>query len=623
MPLIPRLDPITTNPLHRSDVISWDEYVDRYIFEAYSGQTVDFDVDTILNGANGLNSYLRLFDEQGNQLSANDNAAAPGETATNFDAYLRYTFSKTGKYYIVVSNNTNMQYRLSGGNTIPGGANSIGSYRLTVQQPFRNTIDGDDTLREAIALDDRRTEGRVISDETDVDMVAYTVLSDGATVSFISDTFSPSPNSSGLRICLRLFDATGQQLAMRCEASDAKENALFYTFPKAGNYYVGISSINNRTYDPITGAGDVPDGLNAVGTYNFRIRNYGPDYNDEIREAPLSFIGFKQKFVLILDSDVDVQSLYITAGQVVDFNVDTAKDDGNSWDPLLRLFASDGTELASNDNAKAIGESELTQDSYLRYSFSLTGYYYIGISFAKNSAYDVLTGGGDVPVTEHTQGLFTWSSSLAGTDTTTPILALAISAASVPESSQSVTAVVTRLNSDTNSPLSVYIASNDVNSATVPAMVTIPAGQTSVSFPITVQHDLSRGTRLVTISAIADSYNAIHGLLRVADSDGQTHNKQLPADTNADGLVTAMDALLVINYLNSNAESDMPANGSLMLDVNADGLWTAMDALLVINHLNSPAQAEGEPVAVDLEFETPGQLGLPRRPRSIARISVV
>ncbi len=66
-------------------------------------------------------------------------------------------------------------------------------------------------------------------------------------------------------------------------------------------------------------------------------------------------------------------------------------------------------------------------------------------------------------------------------------------------------------------------------------------------------------------------------------------------DTNQDGLVTALDALLIINRLNADAPAD-ELDFDAMYDINKDGVVTPVDVLLVINELNASDQvsAEGE-----------------------------
>ncbi len=76
------------------------------------------------------------------------------------------------------------------------------------------------------------------------------------------------------------------------------------------------------------------------------------------------------------------------------------------------------------------------------------------------------------------------------------------------------------------------------------------------------------------------------------------HNAKLAGDVNDDGVVTANDALIVINDLNVNLPRLMGANETIgaLVDVNNDGAATALDALMVINSLNGDS-GEGERVA--------------------------
>jgi hypothetical protein len=61
----------------------------------------------------------------------------------------------------------------------------------------------------------------------------------------------------------------------------------------------------------------------------------------------------------------------------------------------------------------------------------------------------------------------------------------------------------------------------------------------------------------------------------------------LRTDVSGDGLVTPLDALLVINRINQSGEGEsMP---SLREDVNGDGQVSPLDVLLVVNQLNSGA----------------------------------
>ncbi|WP_164101631.1 tandem-95 repeat protein [Candidatus Laterigemmans baculatus] len=82
-------------------------------------------------------------------------------------------------------------------------------------------------------------------------------------------------------------------------------------------------------------------------------------------------------------------------------------------------------------------------------------------------------------------------------------------------------------------------------------------------------------------------------------------------DTNADGSVSPIDALRVINLLNrqngSPAVRDLPAPPDYY-DVNGDGLVTPLDALVVINHLNrNPAASEGESLQAEGGLQAEGE----------------
>lgn len=81
------------------------------------------------------------------------------------------------------------------------------------------------------------------------------------------------------------------------------------------------------------------------------------------------------------------------------------------------------------------------------------------------------------------------------------------------------------------------------------------------------------------------------------------HNAVLPWDVNGDGMVTPLDVLIVINYLNSRPGDDsLPAvaiEPPQYYDVDHDGRCTAADALRVVNYLNADAT---QPAAAEPPF---------------------
>ncbi|MEE2934360.1 MAG: dockerin type I domain-containing protein, partial [Planctomycetota bacterium] len=88
------------------------------------------------------------------------------------------------------------------------------------------------------------------------------------------------------------------------------------------------------------------------------------------------------------------------------------------------------------------------------------------------------------------------------------------------------------------------------------------------------------------------------------------HNNVLPADTNIDGEVTPLDALLVINTLGTMDDSSDSLNRDriTLTDVNRDGQVTALDALQVINYMSRQREnGEGE-ATVSLAWVTEDQV---------------
>ena len=74
------------------------------------------------------------------------------------------------------------------------------------------------------------------------------------------------------------------------------------------------------------------------------------------------------------------------------------------------------------------------------------------------------------------------------------------------------------------------------------------------------------------------------------------HNYDSPLDANDDGLIVPLDALIIINKLNTEGSHELSAPGDaypapgagMYWDVNDDGWVSPVDALLIINHLNNP-----------------------------------
>lgn len=121
-----------------------------------------------------------------------------------------------------------------------------------------------------------------------------------------------------------------------------------------------------------------------------------------------------------------------------------------------------------------------------------------------------------------------------------PFVNLAVTLpASATEGSAPVTGTVTASPAPASN-LSVTLTSSDTSEATVPATVTILAGQTSVTFPLTIVNDaLLDGTQSVTITATGAGYAAGSGTIAINDNETATLTVTAPASaTEGVGTVT-------------------------------------------------------------------------------------
>ena len=98
-----------------------------------------------------------------------------------------------------------------------------------------------------------------------------------------------------------------------------------------------------------------------------------------------------------------------------------------------------------------------------------------------------------------------------------------------------------------------------------------------------------------SVVALADIHYGFNSVVIVdpnAGTDGDGEGE--PLDVNEDGHITPLDALLVINYLNTGGPTTFTYAPPTRLDVNGDRFVSPIDALMVINHLNNHGEGEGE-----------------------------
>ena len=186
-----------------------------------------------------------------------------------------------------------------------------------------------------------------------------------------------------------------------------------YTFTTAGTYTIGLGVVNtgDTTIDSALLVDNVsltPNGVHLVNLASEQTVNninFGSKAISVLAE-PNDTIGLAIATGLNLISpgsfkdsgaigdnpnvapglDVDFLQIQLNAGDQVTIDIDTAGLN-SSLDSVVRLFDASGNQIAFNDNAAASGETSAL-DSYLEYTATVSGTYYIGVSGSGNSSYD-------------------------------------------------------------------------------------------------------------------------------------------------------------------------------------------------------------------------------------------
>jgi hypothetical protein len=139
------------------------------------------------------------------------------------------------------------------------------------------------------------------------------------------------------------------------------------------------------------------------------------------------------------------------------------------------------------------------------------------------------------------------------------------------------------------------------------------SGTVTVAIPADAAHDGAGAGNLASVSA--DNC--------VEYTAPSFHNPDSPCDVNRDGIIEALDVLLIVNYINAHpGDSSLPkppAQPPPYYDVDNDGLCAAGDALAVINYINGHPNYESEGEAEGLIPASPFSNSSPSH-RTVLRI---
>jgi hypothetical protein len=260
----------------------------------------------------------------------------------------------------------------------------------------------------------------------------------------------------------------------------------------------------------------------------------------------------------VTDNEIARLSVTIASANVEEGSVTTGvvtRNAGNSLDLLVTLASSDFDE-ASVPGTVLIPQGQDSVD------FVITGV-----------QDDFVDGDQAATITASFDGFVPGSGVVTVLDTDSPTLTLAFSDSAVSEAEGVVTATLSR-NTPATEPLEVAVFTDDPTEVSVPDMVTIPAGEASVTFNVSgVDDDLVDGaqTALITGSAV-DFVDAVESLV-VEDDDIATLilSIDIQSINESEGSTTAVltrntltaDPLLV--NLTSSDESEATVQGTVVI----------------------------------------------------------
>jgi len=357
--------------------------VNMYKFFVNSGETVFFDMD---RGSGNLDAVFRLFRSDGTQLAISDDQSAPGEGPT-LDPYLEFTVSRAGTYFLGVSSVPNTGYNPLTG--VDQADTRVTSGKFSI---FSGMVGADpnDSASEASNYPLRGASGHRIETPNDVDL--FSIDADAGEIIQVD---LDSVVGSGLDSFMVLLNADGLVIASSDDTAAPGELFMLDSFvralvPRGGLYYIAVSAYNNVNYNIFSGDGD----LNGASTGGYTLTTRVIDGDDQISEAQTITLGTPAFGFISKGTDVDMYSFTVQAGQKVTFDIDRPSI-GLSFDSFIRIFDTNGVELASNDDGPNLEELDSTE-SFFPLTFTTGGTYFVAVSGKGNSTYNPLTGSADL-----------------------------------------------------------------------------------------------------------------------------------------------------------------------------------------------------------------------------------
>ena len=302
-----------------------------------------------------LDPMLSIYDAEGNQLAFNDDAEG------SLNSALRYTPQASGDVFVEAR---------------AFNSEATGRYRLGVSSEAMPADDVGNDASTGGRISTGRTATGNIEYEGDIDWYRLSARTGNRYTISLAGT-----GEGGLGDpIVRVIDAEGNELAANDDAEGSLNSQLEF-IPRA----------NGNVFIEARGYGD-----GYTGAYNLNVaaeRLPRDSTGNSTRTGARISVGRTVDGVLDFPSDTDWYRIRLEEGQSYHFTLGGAGD-APVADPLLRLYDSDGTEVAVDDD----GGDGL--NAYLEYTAPSTGNYYVearGFGDDATGGYALAAHAGDVP----------------------------------------------------------------------------------------------------------------------------------------------------------------------------------------------------------------------------------
>ena len=390
------------------------------------------DIDTPYDNGSYVDSYVRVFDDRGRQLSFNDNALAknaqgqsvefadgdrtyrsPNDASTfsghTSDSFVAVQVEAGQAYTVAVSGKSNASYNPNSLNNRSESPVDFGRYDLAIAFASRDqngTIDQAQTLPTlpligGLQFGSIGFDSGVQVGNRDVDFFQIRPTSSGVLDLDINSRVGVTLPDSVDTVAY-LFDESGNLLGKN-DDRDGADPRLQVQVQADINYYVAIAGYGNSGFDPFQAAsgtaGDTGDYFLSARVLSTaealaqtdNILSANGVQSVAVGSVIEGHIGDDNGFTLGA-TDVDLYRFTPDNSGVV--SIRTLVTEAFTADTYLRVFDADGVELAANDD-----ENGITRGSAVQLTVNANSTYFIGISGdglngdgSSTHAYNPLTG---------------------------------------------------------------------------------------------------------------------------------------------------------------------------------------------------------------------------------------